>query len=101
MDYGIQGLYDSITERHSLSTIIMDPITNNYCQLILNVDENNSVHVIKRKKEGNKKGNTSCLHENTRLFSVDSKTPLCLVSVEKPSLGHIVKTNIEFDGTMG
>jgi hypothetical protein len=99
MDDRIRRLYTSITRRHSLSVAVMDPLTNNYCQFVWNVEENDGVHVIKKAKEGKEgtKGNTGSLHEDTRLFSADSRTPICLVSAEGSSMGQIVKSNIEFD----
>jgi hypothetical protein len=87
MDSRIRNTYNSITERHSLSTALMDPITKNYCQLVLNVGEDEPIHVVKKAKEEKKQGNTNSLHEETRLFSADSRTPICLISAEGSSLG--------------
>jgi hypothetical protein len=96
-DSRIRREYRSITHRYPASADVMDPITKDYFELVLNVKEKEDSHIIPQVEGSSKsKKKEQRLDPNTRLFSFDSETPMCLASAEAHTLGHITLANIFF-----
>jgi hypothetical protein len=95
----IRKVYGSITKRYPASADVMDPITNDYFDMVLNVKEKEDSHVIALPESTikPKKNKEQRVDPNTRLFSFDSETPMCLLSTEPHSFGRIMLTNIFFE----
>ena len=79
----------------------MDPISKDYFEMILNIDQKDSLHIVqnfeaelsdKKRHEKSKR-----MDETTRIYSYDSQTAMCFVSVDPSTLGNIEFTNIYFD----
>lgn len=97
----IRTNYININSEFENSAEILQDITNDYFEAVLNIPSKSPFHVIevpkfkstiKKKEEKVEK-----LSENMQAFSLNSETPICFVSVEEHSFGQLTGSNYFFN----
>lgn len=88
---------------------VIDDTTLHYCLLVLEISEHSPYGITKKEKskkiivsnEEQDKFNKTKISENMQCFSYNSKTPMCIISVNEDTFGKVRATNLYFNLLIG